>query len=58
MFDSAQPDGRAEATVTMMHDEWRQLLGILQDINMPYKITAPLIHKIAAQCVSAQARGD
>jgi hypothetical protein len=56
MFDA--PQESQDISVTMAPADWQQLLSILQDVAAPYRVTAPLIHKITGQCVAATAKHD
>jgi hypothetical protein len=47
-----------ELTVTLKAAQWEQVLGLLNDVAAPARVTLPLIQSIQSQCLSNSAQNQ
>jgi hypothetical protein len=46
-------DPRTPITVSMPAERWQQVLNVMAEAPLPYRLTEPLIREIQQQCVAA-----
>jgi hypothetical protein len=45
---------RTPITVSMPAERWQQVLNVMAEAPLPYRLTEPLIREIQQQCIAAE----